>query len=67
MSHFFVSYSHQDIKFVDELTEKAAEAGLLLWTDNKIKIGQQWRITIDTAIQESDGVIVVITQDSLTS
>lgn len=68
MSHFFVSYSHNDRDFVEELDEQIEETELSLWIDRRqLKAGEEWRKAIDNAISNSDGVIVVISQDSLTS
>jgi HEAT repeat protein len=67
MAHFFISYSHQDREFVTELKKRMRAAGLLPWTDEDIVPGEAWSIAIDNAIRESDGVIVVISFNSLQS
>src|SRR4051812_18973216 len=67
MSHFFISYSHNDTPFVDELESKLSEEGILTWTDRHIKAGEEWKVAIDVSIKKSIGVIVVITPASLAS
>jgi hypothetical protein len=67
LSHFFISYSHDDAAFVEELEERMESVGLLYWTDRKIKLGQEWRKSIDNAIHESAAVILVVTEKSMNS
>ena len=42
MGHFFVSYKHEDVAFVDELEEQLNRQGILTWTDRKIVAGDEW-------------------------
>jgi hypothetical protein len=67
MAFFCISYSHKDQDFVDELKTKLEEEGLVSWTDGNIKAGEEWRKSIDNAIKNSAGIILVITPRSMAS
>lgn len=67
MSHFFISYSHQDEKLATELQAKLADEGLLTWTDHQIPAGSEWRTLIDLAIEGSLGVLLIVSKDSMAS
>ncbi len=67
MSHFFISYSHNDEKLATELQAKLADEGLLTWTDHQIPAGGEWRKLIDLAIEGSIGVLLIVSKDSMAS
>jgi len=68
LSFFFISYKRKEgDKYRDELQSKMDAAKLAYWTDQQLKIADEWKIAIDTHIEQSAGVIVIMTQGAMTS
>ena len=68
MSFFFISYKSEDRDFALKLKSLIEEAGFLGWMDvEKLRGGDEWKLAIDTAIEASLGVIVIITVKALRS
>jgi hypothetical protein len=67
----FVSYSHQDEKFKDELVNMIA--GLQrrrvvdTWLDRRIQPGEEWFAAIRTAINECDISLLLVSPDFIAS
>jgi len=66
MAKIYLSYSHKD-------SEIATEIGLKLKTkfhhqilgDKNFTVGERWRECMNSALKESDGIVVLISQNSL--
>jgi HEAT repeat protein len=71
MSQIFISYSHNDKEFADELIEKIQEnPEFLCWIDNdpeKLPFGTDWREKIDRAIYNAFALVVIITAKAMKS
>jgi TIR domain-containing protein/DNA translocase FtsK/SpoIIIE-like protein len=66
VAHVFVSYAHEDIDFVNDLSRKIAEAGFQSWIDSvQLRAGVDWRAKIGRAIRGSLALIVIVTPDSV--
>lgn len=64
----FISYSHTDSKFVNELADKLQASGVDVWIDKwKIKVGDSITGKINEGIGESDFLLVVLSQRSVRS
>ena len=64
----FISYSHADSKFVNDLAEKLKASGIDVWIDKwKIKVGDSITGKINEGIGESDFLIVVLSRTSVES
>jgi hypothetical protein len=64
----FISYSHKDKPFVQNLTLDLEKMGLDIWVDSStIKGGEYWGREIQKAIDECSFFIVVLTPDSVES
>lgn len=66
--HVFVSYKHNEKEFADALIEQLQGAGFNVWLDTEqLRAGENWRESINHAIKDAFGMIVVITPDAKTS
>lgn len=64
----FISYSHSDSQFVDELADKLKATGVDVWIDKwKIKVGDSITQRINDGIRASDFLIVVLSCASVNS
>ncbi|HMN47361.1 MAG TPA: protein kinase [Povalibacter sp.] len=67
-TRLFVSYSHNDEKYLDELRKYLeVERRLDLWSDERIEAGEDWREQIRDALARADAAILLVSQDFLSS
>jgi hypothetical protein len=57
--YVFISYSHADAAYVDELVDYLAQCGIPVWIDHRVRLGDRWTFEIDTRIR-SCGVFVPV-------
>jgi hypothetical protein len=69
--HIFVSYSHRDKRFADELMVHLAPLrqrfAFDLWSDQRIAPGDSWKSEIETAIRSADIAVLLVSADYLAS
>lgn len=64
----FISYSHQDKKHADLISESLVAAGHEIWIDSlKLRAGDNWLSKINEGIKEADAFILIISGNSLSS
>jgi hypothetical protein len=64
----FVSYSHRDEKYLEELRKYLEpERGLDVWSDERIQAGAEWRQQIGDALADADAAVLLVSQDFLNS
>lgn len=67
----FISYAHQDETFKDELATALSPLQrrrvIHAWQDRQIEPGDEWRTAIETAINECDLAVLLISPDFLAS
>lgn len=70
-SNVFVSYSHQDKKYLEELRTHLApyirSGAIAYWDDTKILPGDQWRAQIEKALQTATIAVLLISAYFLAS
>lgn len=69
-SSAFVSYSHQDRKWLDRLTTMLAplvRGGLKIWSDQQLQPGTPWREGIKTALSDAKVAILLVSPGFLAS
>jgi TIR domain len=64
MNHIFISHSHEDNDFAENLQNRLREADLTAWRDTDIAGGEDWREEIDRAIKEAFTLLVVMTDEA---
>ena len=68
MAQVFISYSRKDLSFVEQLAADLKNAGLEVWYDvSRLSGGGRWMSEIETAIRNSQFVIVVLAPESVAS
>ena len=68
MPDVFISYSRRDARFVQRLSAGSEAEGKEVWVDlEDIPAGSPWRDDIARAIEAADGVVFVVSPDSLVS
>ena len=71
MKKIFISYSHEDAAFKDLLEKQLQvlnrEKYCVHWVDDQIKTGDKWFLAIQTAIEEADIAILMVSTGFLTS
>ena len=61
----FISHSHNDADFAELLKLHLEKNGIKCWMDNeRLKIGQDWREEIDSGIEKSKAIIVIMSPDA---
>lgn len=66
-SSVFISYAHQDRKYVDVLSHALEAKGVAVWTESQIQAGAVWEDEIKKALDASEVVIVLLSPHSLSS
>jgi len=67
MGHIFISYSHKDKDYVDKLEKVLQKEGFEVWIDDRIHYGSDWPKVVTTNLDNSDGVIVILSNNSYQS
>jgi formylglycine-generating enzyme required for sulfatase activity len=67
MGHIFISYSHKDSEYVHKLADALQEEGFEVWIDDRIHYGSEWPKVVTRNLDVSDGVIVVLSNNSYES
>lgn len=68
MAKIYLSYQHQDRNTILEIANKLVEKGHEIILDSAVmKVGTDWRKDLLNELKNSDGVLVLITENSLQS
>lgn len=67
MSHIFISYNNKDAPYVHEFAHVLELEGFDVWLDKKIESGKEWQNVIWSNLDTSDGLIVVLSNNSQSS
>jgi TIR domain len=63
----FISYSHTDRKYVHKLTSRLRDAGIPVWSDHAVEVGEQFDELIQRQIDNCSVLLVVLTPESAAS
>jgi len=68
MAQVFISYSRKDLIFVERLAKDIQTTGIKVWYDvSGLEVGKRWAIEIESAIQQSQYFILILSPDSVKS
>lgn len=63
----YISYAHEDRDFSFSLANELRKNGFDVWTDDKLKPGEEWFTALQKAISDSDLFIPIISPEYLVS
>jgi TIR domain len=63
----FISYSHYDQDFVDQLTQGLESEGITVWSGRSPQPGSNWIEEIEEGLEQSRHILLVVSQESLNS
>ncbi len=66
-NQLFISYSHVDRVFVDQLAARLTQAGFRVWYDQNLKKGLSWSRQVENELKASTVFLVVLTPSSVES
>jgi glucose-1-phosphate thymidylyltransferase len=68
MAQVFISYSRKNVAFVERLAKDLQTAGMKVWYDvSDLEVGKRWATEIESAIQQSQYFIIILSRDSVKS
>lgn len=62
--HVFLSYCRDNAAEVARLRDELVAAGLKVWWDQEIRPGEDWKLTIRTAMKNSSAVVLCLSQEA---
>lgn len=57
---FFVSYAHKDAEHIRPILDGVTRAGIPLWIDTQIAVGEEWDVRLEKMITTSSGLLVFL-------
>lgn len=64
----YISYSRQDKELINRLSGDLSKYGIdPFYDDNILQVGNEWQKQLTRAITESDGILILITNNSISS
>ena len=64
----FISYSHADSAFVDQLEADLRQQGFETWVDRqRLAGGQRWRRELQEAVEQAQVLLIVLSPDAIDS
>jgi len=67
MGHIFISYSHEDRGYVQELKDALQKEGFQVWIDERLDYGVEWPMVIQEKLDVCDALILVASENSYQS
>ncbi len=65
--HVFISYSHDDLEFAENVRHELERRGFTVWIDELTPAGDDWRQDIEDALRAAFAVVVILTPMSTAS
>ena len=67
MSHIFISYSHKDSDYANQLGASLEASGFQVWIDRRIDYGAEWSDVIETHLNECAAFVLIMSRNAKTS
>ena len=65
---YFISYSRQEVTFVDSISRELEKRGIRTWVDFRNLVpGHPWQPQLDEAVQNADAILLVVSKASMSS
>jgi hypothetical protein len=66
--YYFISYSRQEVTFVDSFTRELEKRGIRAWVDFRNLVpGLPWQPQLDKAVQNADAILLIVSKASMSS
>jgi TIR domain len=66
--YYFISYSRQEVTFVDNFSRELQKRGIRNWVDFRNLVpGRSWQPQLDEAIKNADAILLVVSKASMSS
>jgi hypothetical protein len=66
--YYFISYSRQEVTFVDSFTRELEKHGVRTWVDFRNLVpGHSWQEQLDAGVANADAVLLVVSKSSMAS
>ena len=66
--YYFISYSRQEVTFVDSFSRELEKRGIRNWVDFRNLVpGHPWQPQLDEAVQNADAILLVVSKASMSS
>ncbi len=66
--YYFISYSRQEVTFVDSLSHALEKLGISTWVDFRNLVpGKKWQIQLDEGVKNSTAILLVVSKESMKS
>ena len=67
MSHIFISYSHKDSEYANQLGASLEASGFQVWIDRRIDYGAEWSDVIEAHLNECGAFVLIMSRNAKTS
>jgi TIR domain-containing protein len=67
MADIFISYAHKDLERVANISRALADLDVSVWSDQKIRAGEQWMTEIEKALTEAKVLVLCVSPSFLAS
>lgn len=66
--YYFISYSRQEVTFVDSFSRELEKSGILNWVDFRSLIpGKPWQVQLDDGVHNAAAILLVVSKASMSS
>ena len=68
LTHYFISYSRQEVSFADSLARELEKRGLTTWVDFRNLVpGSSWQSQLDAGVTQAKAILLIVSPASMSS